>query len=59
MKIKLILAVTLCLSFAALPAAAQNDSTIPNRGVTPAQADGLGRLDLRVFDSEGRPVRGA
>ena len=56
---KLILAVAVCLSFAAVPAAAQNNTEIPNRGVAPKSADGLGRLDLRVFDAEGRPVRGA
>ena len=59
MKRKLLLAAALCLSFAAVPAAAQNDSAIPNRGVAPSRADGLGRLDLRVMDAEGRPVRGA
>ena len=56
---KLILAVAVCLSFVAVPAVAQNNTEIPNRGVAPKQADGLGRLDLRVFDSAGRPVRGA
>lgn len=56
---KLILAVAVCLSFVTLPAAAQNNSEIPNRGVAPKTADGLGRLDLRVSDAEGRPVRGA
>ena len=56
---KLILAVAVCLSFVAAPAIAQNSSEIPNRGVAPKTSDGLGRLDLRVFDSEGRPVRGA
>ncbi|HEY9282085.1 MAG TPA: carboxypeptidase-like regulatory domain-containing protein [Pyrinomonadaceae bacterium] len=56
---KLILAVAVCLSFVAAPAAAQNSSEIPNRGVAPKTADGLGRLDLRVSDSAGRPVRGA
>ncbi|HLL74284.1 MAG TPA: carboxypeptidase-like regulatory domain-containing protein [Pyrinomonadaceae bacterium] len=56
---KLILAVAVCLSFVAVPATAQNNSEIPNRGVAPKTDGGLGRLDLRVFDSEGRPVRGA
>ena len=56
---KLILAVAVCLSFAVAPAAARNDSEIPNRGVAPKTADGLGRLDLRVFDAEGLPVSGA
>ena len=56
---KLILAAAVCLSFVAAPAPAQNNPEIPNRGVAPKTADGLGRLDLRVFDSAGRPVRGA
>ncbi len=56
---KLILAVAVCLSFVAVPTIAQNNSEIPNRGVAPRQDGGLGRLDLRVFDSEGQPVRGA
>ena len=56
---KLILAVAVCLSFVAVPATAQNNSEIPNRGVAPKSADGLGRLDLRVFDAAGHPVRGA
>lgn len=56
---KLILAVAVCLSFVAAPVVAQNNPEIPNRGVAPKTADGLGRLDLRVFDAEGRPVRGA
>jgi hypothetical protein len=57
---KLILAVAVCLSFVAAPVVAQNSNAeIPNRGVAPKQADGLGRLDLRVFDAEGRPLRGA
>ena len=56
---KMILAVAVCFSFVAAPAVAQNNSEIPNRGVAPKQDGGLGRLDLRVFDSEGRPVSGA
>jgi hypothetical protein len=32
---------------------------IPNMGRAPKQADGVGRLDLRVVDSEGRPIEGA
>jgi hypothetical protein len=31
---------------------------IPNMGRAPKQADGVGRLDLRVVDGEGRPVEG-
>jgi hypothetical protein len=57
---KLTLALVVCLSlFAASAAFAQDNSAIPNRGHAPVQSDGLGRLDLRVFDSQGQPVRGA
>ena len=30
----------------------------PNMGHAPAQADGIGRLDLRIVDPEGNPVQG-
>jgi hypothetical protein len=33
-------------------------SDIPNMGHAPKQADGVGRLDLRVVDGDGRPVEG-
>ena len=39
-------------------AAAQNNSEIPNMGRAPKQADGVGRLDLRVVDEDGNPVQG-
>jgi hypothetical protein len=54
------LTLALCLSlFTASAALAQGGTSIPNRGHAPTQEDGLGRLDLRVFDSQGQPVRGA
>ena len=57
---KLTLAIALCASlFTATAALAQTGASIPNRGHAPAQADGLGRLDLRVVDAQGQPVRGA
>src|SRR4051812_16242773 len=57
---KLTLALALCLSLSAASAAlAQGGTTAPNMGHAPASADGVGRLDLRVFDSEGQPVSGA
>ena len=38
---------------------AQNTSNdIPNMGHAPKQADGIGRLDLRVVDENGNPVKG-
>ena len=39
-------------------AAAQNNNEIPNMGRAPKQADGIGRLDLRVVDEDGNPVQG-
>jgi hypothetical protein len=57
-KLTLALAVYVSL-FTASAALAQGGVNVPNRGHAPTQSDGLGRLDLRVFDSQGRPVRGA
>jgi hypothetical protein len=57
---KLTLALALFVALSGAGAAfAQNASGIANRGHAPTQPDGMGRLDLRVFDSAGRPVRGA
>ncbi|HEY0170792.1 MAG TPA: carboxypeptidase-like regulatory domain-containing protein [Pyrinomonadaceae bacterium] len=39
-------------------ATAQTNSEIPNMGRAPKQADGIGRLDLRVVDQDGNPVQG-
>ncbi len=36
-----------------------NSDEIPNMGHAPAQPDGVGRADVRVFDQSGRPVKGA
>jgi hypothetical protein len=37
---------------------AADNSDIQNMGRAPKQADGVGRLDLRVVDSDGQPVQG-
>jgi hypothetical protein len=37
---------------------ADNTKDIPNMGRAPKQADGVGRLDLRVTDGEGQPIEG-
>ncbi len=37
----------------------QNGSDIPNMGRAPAQPNGVGRLDLRIMDENGNPVKGA
>jgi hypothetical protein len=43
----------------ALPGGAQNgNSDIPNMGRAPKEPDGIGRLDLRVVDENGNPVKG-
>ncbi|HEX8188842.1 MAG TPA: hypothetical protein VF586_10855 [Pyrinomonadaceae bacterium] len=39
-------------------ASAQTNNEIPNMGRAPKQADGVGRLDLRVVDENGNPVQG-
>jgi hypothetical protein len=37
----------------------QNGNDIPNMGRAPSQPNGVGRLDLRVVDESGNPVKGA
>ena len=39
-------------------ASAQDGNAVPNMGRAPKQADGVGRLDLRVVDENGNPVQG-
>ena len=54
---RLLIATLLVLSaFGA--ASAQTGNEIPNMGRAPKQADGVGRLDLRVVDQDGNPVQG-
>ena len=38
--------------------AGQNGAEIQNMGRAPKEADGIGRLDLRVVDENGNPVQG-
>jgi hypothetical protein len=54
---KLIIA-TLLVASAFGAASAQSNNEIPNMGRAPKQADGIGRLDLRVVDQDGNPVQG-
>ena len=60
---KLILA-TLIAASAFGTALAQDNPTpnandnIPNMGRAPKQPDGVGRLDLRIVDEQGNPVKG-
>ncbi|HKR01684.1 MAG TPA: hypothetical protein VJT09_13475 [Pyrinomonadaceae bacterium] len=37
----------------------QNGDDTPNLGRAPAQPDGIGRLDLRIVDENGNPLKGA
>lgn len=37
---------------------AQSQGDIPNQGRAPTQPNGMGKLDARVFDETGNPVRG-
>lgn len=57
---KTFLAVALVMSlFGATAVVAQTGAGVQNRGHAPTRPDGLGRLDLRVADAAGRPVKGA
>ncbi len=38
--------------------ATNNNGDIPNMGRAPSQPDGVGRLDLRVVDEDGNPIKG-
>ena len=48
-----------CGLAAAQESASSNQGDIPNMGKAPTQPNGIGRLDARVFDEAGNPVRGA
>src|ERR671916_841937 len=57
---KLFLALAISLSlFGTNAALAQTGAGIQNRGHAPTRPDGMGRLDLRVADAQGQPIRGA
>src|ERR1700750_2513379 len=45
-------------AFAQTGGQSPNNNDIPNMGRTPKQADGVARLDLRVVDEDGNPVKG-
>lgn len=40
------------------PASSPSQSDAPNMGRAPSGINGIGRLDARVFDQDGRPVPG-
>ncbi|HYO98745.1 MAG TPA: carboxypeptidase-like regulatory domain-containing protein [Pyrinomonadaceae bacterium] len=58
---KLFLATLVVVAAFSVAAAQQptNSGDIPNMGKAPTQPNGIGRLDARVFDEAGNPVRGA
>ena len=37
----------------------QSGSDIPNMGRAPKEVNGVGRLDLRIVDEDGNPIKGA
>lgn len=43
---------------AVVPAQDSGNASIPNMGRAPRGVDGIGRLDLRVVDESGQPVKG-
>jgi hypothetical protein len=55
---RLIIATLLVVSAFGAASAQDNNNEIPNMGRAPKQADGVGRLDLRVVDQDGNPVQG-
>lgn len=60
---KLFLATLILVATFSVAAAQDSASTvssdIPNMGKAPTEPNGIGRLDARVFDEAGNPVRGA
>jgi hypothetical protein len=57
----LIIAASFSLSLGQSPqgGSSQSNDDIPNMGRAPSQPNGIGRLDLRVVDENGNPVKGA
>jgi hypothetical protein len=55
----LIIAAAFSTGLAQDSAASQNTNETPNMGRAPQQPNGVGRLDLRVVDENGNPVKGA
>jgi hypothetical protein len=54
----LLIAATSAAAFAQTGGQSDANNEIPNMGRAPKQADGVGRLDLRVVDEDGNPVQG-
>ena len=54
----LLVAATFGTALAQDNSATNGNNSIPNMGRAPKQPDGVGRLDLRVVDEDGNPVKG-
>ena len=54
----LLIAATSGAAFAQNGGQSPDNNEIPNMGRAPKQADGVGRLDLRVVDEDGNPIKG-
>src|SRR5215207_280949 len=54
----LLIAATSGAAFAQNGVQSPDNNDIPNMGRAPKQTDGVGRLDLRVVDEDGNPVKG-
>jgi hypothetical protein len=54
----LLIAATSGAAFAQNGGQSPDNNDAPNMGRAPKQADGVGRLDLRVVDEDGNPVKG-
>ena len=55
-----ILLAALIIAATLIPVLAQeNNSNPPSQGRAPKEANGVGRADVRVLDSNGNPVKGA
>src|SRR5215211_1309683 len=55
---RLFIATLLVVSAFGAVSAQTNNNEVPNMGRAPKQADGVGRLDLRIVDEDGNPVQG-
>lgn len=55
----LIIATAFSLSLAQDTGTTQTTDETPNMGQAPTEPNGVGRLDLRVVDESGQPVKGA
>ncbi len=56
----LIIAASFSASYAqdANNSSSQNPKNVPNMGHAPSGPDGVGRLDLRIVDEDGNPIKG-